>query len=378
MYKICKVCVMDTTDPDITFNSKGQCNHCESYLREVPKLPFNKKKSKEEINKIISRIKSFRKGKYDCVIGLSGGVDSTYLAYIVKKKLGLNPIAVHMDNGWNSEKSVKNIKNIVTKLDIDLYTKVLDWEEFKKLQIAFLKASTPDSEIPSDHAILGTLYEVANKFNIKYIISGANQKTERIMPTAWSNGHFDSVYLKSIYKTFFKSKLKNFPIFTSLKKIYYKYFKRIKFLQIFNYYEFDAKNVKRIIEKELNWLDYGGKHYESTYTKFYQGFLLIEKFGFDKRRAHLSNLICAKLISRSKALNLLKEPPIINENIYELQKYISKKFNLSNDELKEIIKNPAKKYSDYPNMYNTRWYKYSRRFLKPIYRFFFPVKDNEK
>ena len=185
---------------------------------------------------------------------MSGGVDSTYLAYIVKKKLGLNPIAVHMDNGWNSEKSVKNIKNIVTKLDIDLYTKVLDWEEFKKLQIAFLKASTPDSEIPSDHAILGTLYEVANKFNIKYIISGANQKTERIMPTAWSNGHFDSV-ISNHLQNFLKVNSK-FSYYTSLKNILQIFQKNkiFKFLIIMNSTQKMLKNC----EKELNWLDYGG------------------------------------------------------------------------------------------------------------------------
>jgi tRNA(Ile)-lysidine synthase TilS/MesJ len=302
-------------------------------------------------------------------------VDSTYVAYVVTKILGLRPIAVHMDNGWNSELSVMNVENIVKKLGIDLYTKVLDWDEFRDLQLAFLKASTPDSEIPTDHAICGTLYEVASKYNIKHLISGANFVTERIMPAAWSQGHSDYRYIKNVSQKFGTLKLSTFPYLNSIKRFYYEKVRGISFVPIFNYFKFDLNEARNIIEQELDWQDYGGKHYESIYTKFFQGYILPQKFGFDKRKGHFSNLICAGIMSRDEALAKLKNPPIEEKEIPYLKQYVAKKFALSEGELESLLNLPVKSYKNYPNAYNSVWYIYSRKYIKPIYRFLIPVGD---
>jgi len=374
--KICNFCVMDSTDPNIVFDEKGQCHHCKSYLENLPKLPTRQSNAQSKLGDMVANIKAKGKEKkYDCVIGLSGGVDSTYVAYVVTKILGLRPIAVHLDNGWNSELSVKNVENIVKKLEIDLCTKVLDWNEFRDLQLSFLKSSTPDSEIPTDHAICATLYSVSAKYNIKYIISGANFITERIMPHAWSQGHGDYRYIKNISQKFGKIPIKTFPYLNFLKRFYYQKVLGISFIPIFDYFKFDLKIAKKIIREELEWRDYGGKHYESIYTKFFQGYILPQKFGFDKRKGHLSNLICAGFLSREAALKKLYSPAIEKDEVLFLKQYVAKKFNISCAELEEILSLPTKTYQNYPNSYNSPWYIYSRKYLKPIYRFFVPVKE---
>ena len=367
---------MDNTDPYIIFDETGQCHHCISYLEHRPKFPAFQDNAENQLNNLVQSIREQGRGKkYDCVIGLSGGVDSTYVAYVVTKILGLRPIAVHMDNGWNSELSVKNVENIVKKLGIDLYTKVLNWNEFQDLQLSFLKASVPDGEIPTDHAICATLYEVAARHNIKNIISGANFVTERIMPSAWSQGHGDFRYIKNISKKFGKVSLTTFPYLNTLKRFYYEKVRGIRFVPIFDYFKFELGVAKKIIVDELHWQDYGGKHYESLYTKFFQGYILPQKFGFDKRKGHLSNLICAGLISKEDALAELNKPAIRDDDVLYLKQYVAKKFRISEDDLENILKLPVKKYQDYPNSYNSPWYIYSRKYIKPIYRFFIPVKD---
>lgn len=373
--KICNFCVMDSTDPDIIFDKKGQCHHCKSYLENLPKLPARQFNADLLLQGLVDKIKRSGHGKkYDCVIGLSGGVDSSYVAYVITKMLGLRPIAVHMDNGWNSELSVKNVENIVKKLDIDLYTKVLNWDEFRDLQLAFLKASTPDSEIPTDHAICATLYEVASKYHIKYIISGANFVTERIMPSAWSQGHRDYRYIKKISQKFGTLRLSTFPYLNDIKRFYYEKICGISFVPLFDYFNFDFADARKVIKNELEWKDYGGKHYESVYTKFFQGYILPKKFGFDKRKGHLSNLICLGVLSRNEALNALKQPPVEGKETSPLKQYVAKKFNITEKELDDILELPIRGYKSYPNSYNTKWYIYSRKYLKPIYRFFIPVR----
>lgn len=367
--QICTFCIMDQTDPDITFDSKGQCHHCRSYLEAVPLLPFRQPDAQERLDVLIADIKKKGNGrKYDCIIGLSGGVDSTYLAYVAKKVLGLRPLAIHMDNGWNSELSVKNVENIVKKLDIDLYTKILDWEEFRSLQLALLKASTPDSEIPTDHAICATLYEMANKYSIHYVLSGANFITERIMPPEWSQGHSDYRYINGVNKIWGTQKLKTFPHYTQFSTFYYRNIKGITILPLFDYYQFDPHTARHVIESELEWQEYGGKHYESIYTKFFQGHILPHKFGYDKRKAHLSNLICAGLMSRQEALDIVKTPPLSDNEIPYLRSYVAKKMEIEESKLEEILVQPKKRYADYPNYYNSLWYRKSRKYLKPPYR----------
>lgn len=348
-HQTCTRCVMDTTDKDITFDSEGVCNHCHNYDLQINKLP-NATNAPFELEKIINTIREDGKGKeYDCIIGLSGGVDSTYVAYVVKNQLGLRPLAVHLDNGWNSELSVKNIENIVKKLDIDLFTYVLNWEEFKDLQLSFLKASTPDIEIPTDHAIFSILRKLAKKHKLKYVINGINIKTEGHHPLSWSQGHSDWKYIKSVHKQFGSKKIKSYPhgnIFTIIEDRL-----STKWVNILNYLDYDKTKAKELISRELDWQDYGGKHFESVYTRFYQGYLLPQKFGYDKRKMHLSSLICSGEITRNEALNELKNPPYPLNAQLEDKEYIIKKFGIDVPEFERIMRLEIKSYYDYPSYY---------------------------
>ena len=237
--QICVQCVMDTTDPDIQFDEQGICNHCKNYETVIDSRVFTGQEGKDKLDRMVTAMKKAGKNKsYDCLIGVSGGVDSTYTAYLVKQ-MGLRPLAVHFDNGWNSELAVSNIEKVLKKLDIDLYTHVVNWNEFKALQISFLKASTPDGEIPTDHAINALLFRQAAKHNIKYIISGLNFSTESIMPKAWSYGHMDWPYIKGIYKQFGKNlKLSTYPYISWSKLFYYTFFKGIRSFSMLNYIDY--------------------------------------------------------------------------------------------------------------------------------------------
>jgi N-acetyl sugar amidotransferase len=348
-YQICTICVMDTTDVNIYFNEKGICNHCLRYFNQISMLPVGEE-AKRQLNNLVNKIKKAGKGKeYDCIIGLSGGVDSTYVAYLVKRILGLKPLAVHLDNGWNSELSVYNIENIVKILNIDLYTHVIDWEEFKDIQLSFLRASTPDSEIPTDHAIFALLRKISRKYGIGYVLNGINLKTEGHHPLSWSQGHNDFGYIKSVQKIFGTKKIKTFPhgnvltIFSDLLLG--------GWINILNYVDYNKEEAKKIIARELNWRDYGGKHFESIYTRFYQGYILPVKFGIDKRRMHFSSLICANEMTREDALEKLKEPPYPKEMQNADIVYVTKKFEITEQEFSNILALPPKAYEEYPSYY---------------------------
>lgn len=349
-YKICIRCIMDTTDPDIKFDTNGVCNHCYQMEEKSKKYVIPHDELETKLKKMVTKIKKHGKNKkYDCIIGVSGGVDSTYVAYLVKK-LGLRPLAVHLDNGWNSEISVNNIHKALNILGIELETYVLDWDEFKDLQLAFLKASTPDSEIPTDHAIYALLRKAAAKNNVKYIVDGVNYSSETIMPKSWSQGYSDWGYIKLIQKKFGKVKLKSFPHYTFWNLFYYKRIKGQKTVSILNYIDYNKIEAKKILQEKLGWQDYGGKHYESLYTRFFQAYILPAKFGFDKRRAHLSTLINAGHITRDQALKEMEKPLYPEELLVEHKKYVAKKFGLSAMELDEILSLPPKRYKDYrPN-----------------------------
>jgi N-acetyl sugar amidotransferase len=364
-YHICTRCVMDATDPDITFDEKGVCNHCKLYDDRVRNEILFGEAREQRLNALVKEIKvSGKNKKYDCVIGVSGGVDSTFVAYKVKE-LGLRPLAVHLDNGWDSELSVKNIENTLRKLSIDLDTYVIDWEEFRDLQIAFLKASTPDSEIPSDHAILSSLAHTARKIGIGYMLHGGNIRTETHLPKAWSQGHTDWGYIKSIHKRFGKMKLKSYPHMNLWSYTGYKFTQH--WLSILDYLDYSKKDAMEIIGKELGWKYYGGKHYESIYTRFYQGYILPKKFGYDKRRVHFSSLICSGEMTRDEALKELKNETYPVDLQKEDRTYVIKKFGLNDNEFEAIMNLPKKSYWDYPS-----YGKYYKSFLfktaKPIYR----------
>ncbi|NTZ20256.1 N-acetyl sugar amidotransferase [Paenibacillus sp. JMULE4] len=357
---------MDTSDPDITFNNMGVCNHCIKYDRLKILLDDKNIYSESKLEQIIEKIKKDGKNKqYDCIIGVSGGVDSTYVAYKVKE-YGLRPLAVHLDNSWNSELAVSNIEKTLKKLNIDLYTHVLDWEEFKDLQLSFLKASVPDMEIPTDHAIVSLLYKMAAKEKTRYIIMGTNIATEAIMPSKWAAGHTDWMYIKSIHNQFGKSKLKDFPHYSMLDYAKYKLVYKQKEISLLNYINYNKAEAMEIIEEKLDWKNYGGKHFESIYTRFIQSYVLPVKFGIDKRKAHLSTLICSGQMTREEALKELEHDSYPLEKVNEDKQYVLKKFGLSESEFDQILNSPKKYYMDYPNMTTTLTYKIGKKLYEII------------
>ena len=365
-YRQCNRCVMDTSDSEITFNENGYCNHCLEYFENTSKRTYRGKETDQILAQLVEKIKKTGKNKeYDCVLGLSGGIDSCYSAYIARQ-LGLRVLTVHLDNGWNSETAVKNIKYVVGKLGFDYQSYVLDWEEFKDLQLSFLKASVPEAETPTDIAILAALHKVAAKYNIKYIISGGNFVTEGILPKSWHYDAKDEKYLKSIHKLFGTKKLKTFPTFGFLKEMYYKFIKGIKIIYLLNYVPYSKKEAMKVIEKELDWKYYGGKHYESKYTGFLQSYILPEKFNIDYRLATFSTQICAGEMTREEALTELQNKPYDLEKVYEEKEYVSKKLGISVNEFNEIMKTPKKTHYDYPNNQKILEfiYKIYRKFIK--------------
>lgn len=348
-FRICQRCVMDSTDPLIYFDEKGICNHCTAYYDRITKEIPDDETRGIVFQQVVDKIKSIGKGNdYDCVIGLSGGVDSSYLALKVKDA-GLKPLAVHLDNGWNSELAVDNIKRIVTKLDIDLITHVIDWDEFRDLQKSFIKASVPNCEIPTDHAINALLFNTASKFGIKYIIGGGNIATEGILPISWTYYNQDLRHIKAIHAKFGSIPIKTTPTLSLKKYIWLVMVKGIRIILLLNYMDYNKDNAKKELETKLGWRDYGGKHYESIYTRFYQGFLLPNKFGIDKRKAHFSTLICSGQMTREEAIEELATDSYKSLRLEEDMSYIQKKLGFSETEFNNIMKSPIANHTDYPS-----------------------------
>lgn len=355
--RICKRCVMDTTDPVITFDNEGHCHYCNNYLKN----DFTYSPEKEQqLQLVIDEIKQAGKGKkYDCIIGVSGGVDSTYVAYEVKRR-GLRPLAVHLDNGWNSELAVSNIQKCLDKLGIDLYTYVIDWKEFKDLQMSFLKASVPGMEIPTDHGIISILNQTAIKNNVRYIINGSNGSSEFIMSPRWSEGEGqrDWLLVKNVHKEFGTAKLKTFPKTTIFDNFTNKLVHKLSTINILNYVDYSKEKGKKLIEEELGWVYYGGKHYESIYTRFTQAYIQPQKFNIDKRKAHHSNLICAGEMTREEALSDLQKSPYPNPTMMEEDRqYFMKKLGMSESDFQNMMNAPVKSYLDYKGYYNSGFYR---------------------
>jgi N-acetyl sugar amidotransferase len=278
-YRQCTLTVMDNiADPGIRFDAKGVCNYYYEYKQAERNGVLTGEAGEKKIQELVEKIRTEGKDKpYDCLIGLSGGVDSTYVAWLVKK-LGLRPLAVHLDNGWNSELAVKNVENIITRLGFDLFTLVVNWEEFRDIQLAYLRASVVDIEVVSDHAVFATMYKLAKEKKIGYIISGTNIVTEYIMPPSWLYYKMDFANLKDIHSRYGKLKLKTYPVFDFKKYVYYSGVLKLTPISILDYVPYNKQEIKEIIKNELGWRDYGGKHYESVFTKFYQAYILPEKF----------------------------------------------------------------------------------------------------
>jgi len=339
-YQRCHKCVLDTSTKYIHFDANGVCNFCQDYDKAAA-VSVNKPREirNKELQTALKKIKLKGEGKkYDCVIGMSGGLDSSYLAVLVKE-WGLRPLVVHFDNGWNTELAVNNINNIVTRLGYDLYTYVIDWEEFKDLQVAYFKASVLDIEVPTDQLIFAILYKLAKQHNISYILDGYNFRTEFGMPKDWSaEKKFDLTNLRNIHTKYGKVKLKNFPTISETDLLYYEHIHDIKTMSLLNYIEYDWYKVKQLLAEKFDYKPYQYKHYESIFTRFYQGYILPIKFNIDKRKAHLSTLIRSGFISREQALQELQQPTYPLQDQEADKKYVIKKWGLTEDEFDHYMK----------------------------------------
>jgi len=339
---------MDTSDPEITFDENSVCNHCYSYKERIQNDLHLDELGQRHLNSVISGIKAkYANRQYDCLIGVSGGVDSTYVAYMAKKIFGLRPLAVHFDNGWNSALAVKNIEQILNHLDVDLFTYVVDWSEFRDLQLSFIKASVINWEIPTDHGITALLYRIAAKKNIKYILGGGNIATEAIMPMSWAFYARDLRHIKSVHRRFGTKPLKTFPTMSMKRFLYYTFVKGIKWFPLLNYVNYDNESVMKLIQGELGWKYYGGKHYESIFTRIYQGYILAEKYGVDKRRAHLSTLVNSGQMTRDEALQELDKPKYDPEQYAWDFQFFLKKFELSEKQFRELFERPIQPHKAY-------------------------------
>jgi len=351
-YRICTHCVMDTSDPDITFNEAGICSHCQAF--EVQGRPILERAASPEgarrLEALIAEIKSAGRGRdYDCIMGVSGGVDSTYVAYKVKE-LGLRPLAVHFDSGWNSELAVNNIENIVKTLGIDLYTFVADWEEMRDLQLAFFRASVANSDIPQDHAFLAVLFRTAAEKDIRYVISGGNAATEFILPKAWGYNASDLRHVKAVHRRFGTRRLRRYPTLGFFQRyLWYPLVRGIRTVRLLDLLPYNKADAKRLIGDKLGWRDYGGKHYESLFTRFFQAYYLPIKFGYDKRRAHLSSLIVSSQMTREEALAELSKPPESETKLLQEKEFVAKKLGISEVEFDSILALPHRSYPDYPS-----------------------------
>ncbi len=335
-YQVCTITVMDTTDPHISFDQDGVCNYVHAFRSFKETLPDRETRERSLIS-MLEEIKSKGRGRpYDCVLGLSGGVDSSYMAYLAKQ-WGLRPLVVHFDNGWNSELAVKNIEEIVNRLGFDLETLVMDWEEFRDLQRAYFKASVVDIEVCTDQLIQGALYRLAAKNGIRAILSGTNWATEWLMPPSWNYRKQDLTNLINIHRQFGNVNLRRSPTYGLRHQIWYTYFKAIKTYGILDLVDYSKARAKQVLINELGWRDYGGKHYESVFTRFYQGYMLPLKFNVDKRRAHLSNLILTGEITREEALSELQQPTYDEDLQSEDKAYVAKKLGFSNEEFDSIL-----------------------------------------
>jgi N-acetyl sugar amidotransferase len=344
----CTHCVLDSNDdPAISFDGNGVCNYCREYATFEDSIVIKGEKGAKRLKELVANIKEDGKGKpYDSILGLSGGVDSSYVA-LKASQLGLRPLVVHFDNGWNSELAVKNIESIIKKLNFDLHTLVVDWEEFRDLQLAFIRASVVDIEIVTDHAILATLYKLAIKYRIKYILSGTNYVTEAILPPSWIHPKGDYIHIKALQKKWVGKPFRTYPLLDAVTRIKAD-LSNIQTVSMLNYLDFNKDAAKQEMIKEFGWRDYGGKHYESVFTRFYQGYILPRKFGIDKRKAHLATLICSGQITRDMALEELAKPVYDEALLRTDYDFVIKKLGLSQEAFDVIMKQPVCPHGNYP------------------------------
>lgn len=354
----CTNCILDDSgSTSITFDADGCCNYCIDYRKNYNQSELEKKFSKEKFTAILKQIKIYGKDKkYDCLLGVSGGVDSSYLAYLCKE-YELRPLIIHLDNGWNSELSVINIQHLLSNLGFDYKTHVINWEEFKQMQRAYIKAGVIDIEALTDHAILATMLKMAKQYKIKYVLSGFNYATEAIMPKGWTWKKEDWVNIKDICIKNGFSGFKTYPHLPFYKKIYYNFVLKMEVVQLLNYIEYDKAQAKKHLINHFEWQDYGGKHFESVFTRFYQSYILPRKFQVDKRKAHLSNLILSGQITKPMAIDEMKNPICGEQQLKEDKDYVLKKLGFTEGEFDTIMHFKPVLHSKYKTE-STYWNKY--------------------
>jgi N-acetyl sugar amidotransferase len=364
---------MDTSDPDITFDDNGNCNHCNTYFNVYDKLWLRGQEGEAKLRVLISQIKKEGQGKsYDCIIGLSGGVDSAYLAYLCHK-WELRTLAVHVDAGWNSEIAVQNIENICSTLKIDLITEVINWPDMREVQKSMFKSQVINQDIAQDHAFFAALYKYASSNGIKYVLNGYNIATESILPLAW-RGHnaMDTTHIKAILAKYSDRKIVDFPLLSIWKlRLFYRIFYRLKLASPLNFIEYNKIKALNELKEKLGFIDYGGKHNESKFTKFFQTYFLPERFGFIKKRAHLSGMIVTGQISRNEAISEI-EKPLYNSQV-EVNNdidYFIKKIGISRIEFNEIMTAEPDRHENFPNELGlNQWFDATSNFLRKYFRF---------
>lgn len=348
--KVCNRCLMDETDPQITFDENGYCNHCTKYFETAKTVLF----SRPALDGVVDKIKKVQKGnKFDCVLGLSGGTDSSYVAYLAKE-LGLRTLLVHFDNGWNTPESNINVEAVVKGTNFEIITKTCDLEEYRDLQLAYLKSGVRNIEVITDHAIQATIFKIANEYDVKYLLRGTNLTTEGILPRIWGHRYNDLTNMKSIHSKHGSMKLKTYPSMSLLNFSWQIIVKGVKTVSPLNYLDYNRQKAIETLQSEWGYVDYGGKHCESILTRFFQNYILPTRWGIDKRRAHLSSLICSNQITRAKALEILKTPQYTEEEYRRDREVFIKKLRITDDELDYYLQLPKKKHEDYDT--NSRLY----------------------
>ncbi len=349
-YQMCTRCVMDTTDPEITFDEQGMCNHCHEFDNVISKCWFPNEEGKQQLEQIFNRIKEERKNyEYDCILGLSGGLDSAYLA-LVMKEYGMRPLVVHVDAGWNSELAVYNIEKIVKYCGYDLHTHVMNWPEVRDLQLAYLKAGVANQDVVQDHAFFASLYHFAVDNKINYVISGGNIATESVIASAWQHGAMDAINLKAIHRKFGKLPLKDYKVIGFLQYyFYYPFVKKMKVIRPLNYLPYSKDFAQKELEDKVGYKSYGRKHGESRFTKFFQNYYLPTKFNIDKRRSHLASRILSGDITREEALDELNKPLYDEAELTEDKHFVAKKLGITVENLDEMTSSPGRSYKEFKN-----------------------------